>query len=151
MKKPILALILLFFFAASFAQDYTQPKDKSSDEEINTLFKKPKHEKKDISVGWTVGLNSAYTQYDKRNLWLAGFSAGPILNHNWTVGIQLNAVVNSNNLYFDSVADQTGAYLIGGYGGFLVQYTLFPKSVVHVTFPLQIGGGYLGYITHYGI
>jgi hypothetical protein len=150
MKKPFLSLILCLLFAASFAQDYTQPKDTSSDEEIKTLFKKPKHEKKDISVGWTAGLNSAYTQFDKQNVWLVGLAAGPILNHNWTIGLQLNAIVNSYYLYYDTVINNTNAYLVGGFGGFLIQYTLFPKSAVHVTFPLQIGGGYLGYLSDNG-
>jgi hypothetical protein len=147
MKKPFLALILLFFFAASFAQDYTQSKDKTSDEEIKTLFKKPK---KDISVGWTAGLTSAYTQFDKQNVWLVGLAAGPIINHNWTIGLQLNAIVNSYYLYYDTIINNTNAYLVGGYGGFLIQYTLLPKSAVHVTFPLQIGGGYLGYLSDNG-
>lgn len=147
MKKPFLSLIFLFLCAASFAQDYTQSKDKTSDEEIKTLFKKPK---KDISVGWTAGLNSAYTQFDKQNVWLVGLAAGPIINHNWTIGLQLNAIVNSYYLYYDTIINNTNAYLVGGYGGFLIQYTLFPNSAVHVTFPLQIGGGYLGYLSDNG-
>lgn len=147
MKKPFLSLIFLLLCAASFAQDYTQSKDKTSDEEIKTLFKKPK---KDISVGWTAGLNSAYTQFDKQNVWLVGLAAGPIINHNWTIGLQLNAIVNSYYLYYDTIINNTNAYLVGGYGGFLIQYTLFPNSAVHVTFPLQIGGGYLGYLSDNG-
>jgi hypothetical protein len=142
---------MVFAFTASIAQDYSKVKDSGSDAEIKTLFKKPQNERKDISVGWSVGINSAYTQYDKKNVWLVGFTAGPVLNHNWTLGIQMNAVVNSSNLYFDMVDNTySGGYLVGGYGGFLFQYTLFPKSAVHVTFPLQIGGGYLGYLSDYG-
>lgn len=147
MKKPIITLLLLFIFASSFAQDYTQAKETAPDEDIRTLFKKPK---KDLTVGWTAGLTSGYTQFDKKNVWLAGFMAGPILNHNWTLGIQLNAIVNSYYLYYDTILSNTNAYLVGGYGGFLIQYTLFPKSPVHVTFPLQIGGGYLGYLSDNG-
>ena len=135
--------MLLLMYAVSFAQDYSQVKDKGSDDEIRTLFKKPSG---DIQVGYSLGLTSAYTQFDKKNVWLVGIAAGPVINHNWTVGIQLNAVVNSYYIYYDSIIDNTNAYLVGGYGGFLVQYTLFPKSPVHVTFPLQIGGGYLGYL-----
>lgn len=34
----------------------------------------------------------------------------------------------------------------GGYGGFLFEYTAFPRSPVHVNFPLVIGGGGVTYI-----
>lgn len=147
MKKASLSLILLLLFCVASAQDYTQVKDKGSDDEIRTLFKKPS---KEIEVGWTLGLTSAYTQFDKQNVWLVGMTVGPIINHNWTIGLKLDAIVNSYYLYYDSIIDQTNAYLVGGFGGFLVQYTLFPKSPVHVTFPLQIGAGYLGYLSDNG-
>ena len=146
MKRTAMLLALLVFTGISFAQDYTQPKDKGSDE-IRTLFKKSG---KNVDVGWTMGLTSAYTQFDKANVWLVGLTAGPVINHNWTLGIQLNAIVNSYYLDYDTVINNTDANLVGGYGGFLVQYTLFPKAPVHVTFPFQIGGGYLGYLSNYG-
>ena len=147
MKKPILAILLILAGSTLLAQDYVQVKDKGSDDEIRTIFKKPK---KELTVGWTLGLSSSYTQFDKKNAWLLGLTAGPVLNHNWTVGIQLNALVNSHYIYYDSVIDNTNAYLVGGYGGFLIQYTLFPKSPVHVSFPVQIGAGYLGYLSDNG-
>lgn len=149
MRRSLFIFALLFAFISSFAQDLsTKPpvKDTGS-EEIKTIFKKPK---KDITIGWTAGLHTSYTQFDKQHAWLAGLSAGPIINHNWHFGIQINALVNSYYLYFDSIIDNTNAYLVGGYGGFLIQYTLFPKSMVHVAFPLQIGGGYLGYLSDNG-
>jgi hypothetical protein len=147
MKKALLLLILSVLLSVSFGQDYTQVKDKGSDDEIRTLFKKPS---KDVDLGWTLGLNSAYTQFDKKSVWLAGMTAGAIISHNWTIGLQVNAVVNSYYLRYDSIIDNTNTNLVGGYGGFMVAYTLFPKSPVHVSVPLQIGGGYLGYMSGYG-
>lgn len=147
MKKTASILLLLLAFTSSFAQDYTTVKETSSDEEIRTLFRKPKN---DISVGWSLGINSAYTQFDKQNVWLVGMSAGPVINHNWTTGIQLNAIVNSYNLDYDYVIDSAAANLVGGFGGFFIQYTLFPKSPVHVSFPFSIGAGYLGYLRDNG-
>jgi hypothetical protein len=147
MKRTSLILILSALFAVTFGQDYTEVKDKGSDNEIKTLFKKSS---KETELGWTLGLNSGYTQFDKKNVWLAGMTAGAIVNHNLTLGLQFNAVVNSSYLHYDSIIDNTNAHLVGGYGGFLVAYTLLPKSPVHITFPFQIGGGYLGYLSDNG-
>lgn len=147
MKKSFLTFILLFVMAGAFAQDYTAVKDKSSEDEIRTLFKKPS---KEIQAGWFVGLNSAYTQFDKKDVWLLGISTGAILNHNWNLGLSLNGIVNSHYLEYQKIIDNQDANLVGGYGGFLVEYTVAPKSPIHVTFPLQIGAGYLGYLSDNG-
>jgi hypothetical protein len=146
MKKTAFFLLFLAVASCGFAQDYTTVKEKGT-EDINTLFGKKKPQ---VEVGWTMGLNTAYTQFDKKNVWLLGMNMGVILNHNWTVGLQAQGVANSYYLDYPNIIDSTDASLVGGYGGFLIQYTLLPKSVVHVTFPVMIGGGYMGYLTGYG-
>jgi hypothetical protein len=149
MKKIAFFLFFLAIATCGFSQDYTATKEKDT-EDIGILFgkKKSKGDRPHIDMGWTAGLNTAYTQFDKKNMWLLGMNIGVILDHNWTLGLQAQGIVNSSKL--DYVVDSTDANLVGGYGGFLFQYTLFPKSVVHVTFPVMIGGGYLGYLTGYG-
>jgi hypothetical protein len=76
---------------------------------------------------------------------------GLILNHHWTIGMTGNFIVNSqgsNHHHSESDSIHTGKHersMYGGYGGLLLEYTLFPKSRVHVSFPLTICGGYLGH------
>jgi hypothetical protein len=78
-------------------------------------------------------------------------SMGLILNHNWTIGITGSFIGNMNglhfhNIYYDSASmSMHGASLYGGYGGLLLKYTMFPRSRVHVAFPLMIGSGYMYY------
>jgi len=139
MKRISLMLALLLTTTLLFAQDET---NKSTDE-IKTVFGKGKKAK----LGWFVGIDPGYTAFGSKSVWLAGLSTGMIINHNFTIGLTGRAWVNRNTLYYPNITDTTGGYLEGGYGGVLFEYTLFPKSVVHVTFPVMIGAGGAGYIT----
>jgi len=134
MKKVSLLLALLLSGIILFAQENKQT---ASGDEVKTLF--GKNDK--ISHGWFVGPQTAYTQFDGRDVWMGGIAAGWIINHNFTIGLTGMGFVNRNGLWYDNVQDTLGAYLEGGYGGLLLEYTLFPKSPVHVTFPVLIGGG----------
>jgi hypothetical protein len=70
-----------------------------------------------------------------------------VINHNFTISLAGKGWC-SDNLYFSNITDTAGGYLEGGYGGIQLEYTLFPKSVVHVTFPVLIGGGGISYVVH---
>ncbi|MEI6899737.1 MAG: hypothetical protein WCL00_07665 [Bacteroidota bacterium] len=151
MKK----ILFLFAFVILTFSLFSQTEDKSAgkssdDQQINTLFGKG-HCKIKIPVGYFIELNAAYTRFGSDDVFLPGMSAGIILNHHWTIGMTGQMVVNSGYLsypgYYYNVTDQMweSAYLHGGYGGGLLEYTLMPNSIVHVSFPLMIGGGYMGY------
>ncbi|MEI7501403.1 MAG: hypothetical protein WCK84_13270 [Bacteroidota bacterium] len=142
MKHIILAVIVALAATVSvFAQ--TEPQKTSSDDEMKTLFGKGAP----LKLGWFVGIDPGYTQFDGRSVWMGGISAGLILNRNFALGLTGRAWVNRNGMFYPNVTDTAGAYLDGGYGGLLVEYTLFPKSMVHVTFPVIIGGGWATYVT----
>ncbi|MBK7031189.1 MAG: hypothetical protein IPH45_19170 [Bacteroidales bacterium] len=50
-------------------------------------------------------------------------------------------------MYYNNVTDSTGAYLEGGFGRLLLEYTLNPMAPVHLTFPLMVGGGGASYVS----
>ena len=137
MKRISLFLAALLFVAFANAQE-TQ----KSNDEMNTVFGKGGK----VKLGWFIGIDPGYTQFDKRDVWLGGMSLGMIINHNFTIGLTGRGWTNHESLYFENIADSAG-YLEGGYGGLLLEYTLFPKSVVHVTFPVMIGAGGASYVT----
>lgn len=141
-----------------FAQD-TQPSTASAGtNEIHTLFNKGSGTCK-IPLGYFIELNAGYTHFGHKGVFLPGLSMGLILDHHWTIGMTGNFISNSEGSYHhhsgnDADNDSIGTRrhesgLNGGYGGLLVEYTLFPRSKVHVSFPLTIGGGYI-YRSHYG-
>ena len=138
MKKVTLMFAILFLAVLVNAQDEGQPRD-----DFNTVFGKSGN----IKLGWYIGIDAGYTRFDSRDVWLGGLSAGMVINHAFTIGGWGRGITNPDRLYYPNATDTVGAYLTGGYGGLLLEYTLFPKSVIHVTFPIMIGGGSATYTT----
>lgn len=151
MKKHVLFLLAALTCSAIFAQtEPSQPTDKNQQQEFKTVFGSGKHSCK-IPLGYFVELNAAFTMVGSYNVFMPGISGGVILNHKWTIGLTGSLIGLPHGLKYDSIYyDTVGrpkkpAYLWGGYGGVLLEYTLFPKSAVHVSFPLMIGMGYMCY------
>ena|GEM_PF-347463 len=149
MKKLIISLICLLCLASVYAQDdLSQSKRKSDSSELKTVFGRGKHSCK-VPLGYFVEISGAYTMVGSNNAFMPGISAGLILNHHWTIGLTGSLLGMPRGFLYDSIYRDTvgrplkGAYLKGGYGGLLLEYTLLPKSVVHVSFPLMIGMGYM--------
>jgi hypothetical protein len=138
MKHFTLLLTILFVSLFAIAQEETSV----NNDKIGTLFGK----NKDAKLGWFVGLDNGYTQFDSREVYLCGLNAGLVINHNFSMGFSGSGWTNRNTMYYSNVTDSTGAYLEGGFGRFLFEYTLFPQSAVHLTFPILIGGGGASYI-----
>jgi hypothetical protein len=139
MKRFALLLASLFVIVVANAQHDTL---KSSDD-MNTVFGKGGK----TTLGWFIGIDPGYTQFDNRDVWLGGLSVGMVINHNFTIGLSGRGWVNRQGMYYAHVTDTAGAYLEGCYGGLLLEYTLFPKSLIHVTFPVLIGAGSASYVT----
>ena len=139
MKRFALLLVLLSAVVIVNGQEAS----KTTNDDMKTVFGNTGK----VKLGWFVGIDPGYTQFDNRDVWMGGLSAGMIINHNFTIGLSGRGWTNRNGMYFSNVTDTAGAYLEGGYGGLLLEYTLFPKSVVHVTFPVLIGAGGATYVT----
>ena len=150
MKKIVLILACWAFSLAVIAQDTQPAKTSTNADEIKTIFGN-KTGKCNIPLGYFMELSGGYTRIGDQNVFLPGMSMGLILNHHWTIGASGNFVgisqeLHYHDIYYDSVSGSMhGADLKGGYGGLLLEYTLLPKSRVHIAFPLMIGAGYLYY------
>ncbi len=142
MKRIIMIIILAYAATAIFAQNEQQKT--SSGDDLKTVFGKSAP----LKLGWFAGIDPGYTRFDGRDAWLVGVSAGVILNHNFSLGLTGRGWLNQDGLFYPNITDTAGAYFNGGYGGLLLEYTLFPKSMVHVTFPVLIGGGWATYVTN---
>lgn len=132
-----LSILLITLFANA------QENSTSNNDKTVTLFG---HEK-EVKLGWFVGLDNGYTQFDKRDVYMSGLNAGLIINHNYTVGFSASGWTNRKTMYYNNIVDTTGAYLEGGFGRFLFEYTMNPQSLIHLTFPLMIGAGGASYVT----
>ena len=155
MKKFVIVFLSLSMTMCAFSQGEQPTKKKANDDlQIKTLFGSGSH-KKPIPLGYFLELNAGYTQFGGKNVFLPGIDLGMIVNHNWSVGLAGSFVGNPGNLYFNNIyhtetgSAMLGAYLVGGYGGGLIEYTAFPRSVVHFSIPVMIGGGYFAYLEDY--
>jgi len=149
MKSILFVLLGLTLSLPIFAQEVTPDKKSSNDAEIKTIFGHSKHAGK-TDIGYFFELRGGYTQFDGRDVFLPGVSGGLILNHHWGLGLTGTIVPGYNlhydNMYYDeNLMQLAGARMMGGYGGFLFEYILLPKSAVHVSFPVTVGAGYLVY------
>ncbi len=70
----------------------------------------------------------------------------------WTIdriiglGFEVNGVIPVNTYEGMDPYGNNKACLIGGYGGFVIEPVAWSNKLVHVTFPVAGGAGWLGYI-----
>ena len=139
MKHITLTFAILIVSLLVKAQDNSA----GNNDRIGTLFGKNKEAK----LGWFVGFDNGYTRFGSRDVHLNGLNLGLIINHELTIGFSGSGWTNRNSMYYANVTDSSGAYLEGGFGRILLEYTVNPKSAVHLTFPLTIGAGGASYVT----
>jgi hypothetical protein len=139
MRQIAFALAILFTSFLAHAQN--NPSEKSG--EIKTLFGK----NKDTKLGWFVGFDNGYTQFGSRDVFLSGFNAGFIVDHTLAVGFSGSGWTNRNTMFYDNLTESTGAYLEGGFGRLLIEYTPNSQSAVHLTFPFMVGFGGASYVS----
>jgi len=157
-------LIILTCWAGTlslFAQDTqtsttttTTTSTTTGSDEIHTLFNKSGGKCK-LPKSYFIEMNGGITHFGRKSVFLPGISMGVILNHHWTIGMTGNFIMSQQGDFRhhhtenDSLSrrDRHENSTSGGYGGLLLEYTLFPQSRVHVSFPLTIGVGHVNH-TH---
>jgi hypothetical protein len=129
--KAILSTIVILLFAID-------GKAQDKQEDMQTLFGKGI-----TTIGGYGGPRVAYSNFNGKETWLVGGRGGVILNRSFVIGGAGYGIVNSP--IFNISEEVPVAYLEGGYGGLLLEYIVKPMKLVHLSFPLVIGGGNLMY------
>jgi hypothetical protein len=78
---------------------------------------------------------------------MMGLRGAWVMNRSLGLGIDINGVLPVAK--FNNV-DPEGIYkgvLLGGYGGFLLEPVIWSNKIIHVSFPLSFGPGWLGYLS----
>ncbi len=132
----IFCILLLFIALTSFGQD--------EEVEFKTIFSGNNQSSggygaPELKVGPINGETSLFV----------GGRGGWIIGHKFVLG-GAGYGLTTNNTFMEDLADKpigvgadsTRTIDIGmGYGGLLLEYILFPKSAIHLSFPLIIGAG----------
>ena len=110
--------------------------------EYRSIFNEKADQK--ISHGGYGAFGVGYTTIDGKDAILMNFKGAWVINHSIALGFSGTGFFNN----LSKTADTNEHYLGGGYGGFYFEPILFPKSPVHLSFPMLIGAGGVSTIPH---
>lgn len=130
MKKIQLLAFLISLSTAIYAQNYID--DQEDKAKIKSLISKDNELKPFGSLDFKTGNTN-----DQLSL-LIGAHGGLLVNKNVILGIGTYGWVSNPQV---TNAAQTDLDLDGGYAGFILGYKFFPKEIVHLSFPILVGGG----------
>jgi len=140
MKNLFTVLAFMIAIATSTqAQEekpYIEIGDKNSSTDIQTFSDGP------FANGVYLGITTHYGNIEKKNSLFAGGKLAYVASRNLEVGVRGNGLfTKQDNIEFmDDNLNFTG-----GYGGLHVAAVLQPAKRVHLSFPVLIGGGAVGY------
>lgn len=83
------------------------------------------------------------SKFKDESLVMAGLRGGWIINRTLGIGIEGHGVIPTAK--FTDIEVNQEVNLLGGYGGMFLELIFFSNEVVHVTFPVSGGAGWLGY------
>ncbi|ELR68092.1 hypothetical protein C900_01171 [Fulvivirga imtechensis AK7] len=136
MKTTLLVVVITMGYISAIAQDeYLEDKYYRRDE-IKTLSGSGYHS------GGFAGLTFKKSDFEQKVIMTAGFRGGWIINRSLAIGLEGHGLIPTAE--FDDILPGRTAVLLGGYGGMFLEPILFSNQVVHVTFPIAGGAGWLG-------
>jgi hypothetical protein len=133
MKKITLISIFIVFGYTVFALQQSDT-IKTTEDDFDTLLKIE-------SNGGYGGFSIGYTNIDGQNSFIAGFKGGWIMNHYFVLGAAGYGFGNCQNCSSTGIVHGSA----GGYGGILFEPIFWSKNNVHLSVPIIIGGGGMGY------
>ncbi|MEM6829983.1 MAG: hypothetical protein AAF551_05675 [Bacteroidota bacterium] len=83
------------------------------------------------------------TKFRSESLVLAGLRGGWIINRTLGIGLEGHGIIPTAKYMDIDPVDEVN--LLGGYGGMFLELIFFSNEVIHVTFPVSGGAGWLGY------
>ncbi len=120
-----------------FPESYNK-KNRNSGSDIKTISGSMNHS------GGFFGLSFRASEFrDDASIVMAGFRTGWIVNRTLGLGIEAHGIIPTTK--YDDIDPLRDAVLLGGYGGMFMEWIAFSNQVVHVTFPISAGAGWLGY------
>jgi hypothetical protein len=141
MAKLFYTLTLVMLVSVASAQEeptLEPPKSTKRDSDgIKTLSGQAGHN------GGFGALSFRASDFRGETVVLGGFRGGWIVNRTLAIGIEGHGIIPSAK--FNDILPDEQAVLLGGYGGMFMEFILFSNEVIHFTFPLSGGAGWMGY------
>lgn len=88
------------------------------------------------------------TRFKGENMVLIGGRGGWIINRTLAIGLEGHGIIPTTK--YENLNPTPGgeAKVVGGYGGMFLEPIFFSNEVVHITFPVSAGAGWMGYDEH---
>lgn len=128
--------VLLASAVSAFGQTDSNP-------QMKTVFGDPEVS----SIGGFGAIGFGYTEVGSQDAIYFSAQGAAIVNHNMAIGGGGKAFIS--RVAYDQNLNDDFNY-VGGYAGLIVQPIVGWNQPVHVSFPVLIGGGGIGYIKHWG-
>jgi hypothetical protein len=138
MKKLLITIIAIalpaiFTLAQESGFEYYQ------DRSIRTLVGKSR------SAGGYISFSTGHTIIDNKHALLFGGRIAWIADK--TLGIGIGGTGFINEYHYEPTIDRD-VFLAGGYGGIYIEPIIFPRSPVHIAFPVLFGAGGISYVSN---
>jgi len=95
------------------------------------------------SFGGFLGLSSKVADVNGQTALLTGGQLAMVLNHSLNIGLVGYGLVTDVNANYIDVSGRDYFFEMG-YGGLLVEPVIRPNKLVHISFPVILGGGWAG-------
>ena len=133
----------LLFTLALVCQIVFAGNDNDQDDyKIATLFNR------NNSNGGYGAISLNYSQIDNKDAFIMGARGSWIIDHSLAIGLGGYGFINGVDT--DYIFDNDHEYdLGGGYGGLIIEPILAPRLPVHISVPILLGVGGVGYVDSY--
>ncbi|MCB0738823.1 MAG: hypothetical protein KDC92_15025 [Bacteroidetes bacterium] len=95
---------------------------------------------KNTRIGFNLAYDNFFTRINGEESFYSGGRGGFTFNNYLFVGMGGYGLIN-NAVLRDWILEGEDLYMESGFGGLIIEPTLFPIQPVHVTFPLMVGPG----------
>ncbi len=109
-------------------------------DEIQTLGGKNSHHGGFGAVSFRV------SEFNNKDIIMVGFRGGWIINRALAIGFEGHGIIPTAEFEAIDPGVPLRSRFVGGYGGMFLEPIIFSNKVVHVTFPIAGGAGWLGYV-----
>jgi hypothetical protein len=86
------------------------------------------------------------TEFRDKSMVLVGGRGAWVINRVFGIGFEANGVLPINTYEGIDPDGYNNAFLVGGYGGLVLEPVLMSNKLIHVNFPVTAGAGWLGYV-----
>lgn len=133
-------VIIKYYQATEPVQPVEEEKPKKNKNQIKTLTGKMSHS------GGYGAVSFKSSNFKGETLVMGGLRGAWVVNRTLAIGVDMYGIIPTTKYSnVDESDPERKVRLLGGYGGFMLEPIFFSNEVVHITFPISAGAGWLGY------